>query len=338
MTRDQIEEVLPGIYRLPIPLRGNPLKELNSYLIRGTGKEGKNLLIDTGFRTEECRRELLEGLALLDVSMARTDILLTHLHADHAGNAPDLIEGDNRVYMSNVDRKIMTGHRTGKAMDEIHMGRVERMRKNGVGEKVLQEMFASAPSRTLAANSVFSDYTPVFEGDVLQAGGYRLRAIETPGHTPGHMCFFIEGTGAMILGDHVLFDISPNITDWAGVEDSLGDYLKSLDKIDRYEVTIPLPAHRKPGDFHERVAALKAHHDRRLEECRGIVARLGKAHLYDIAGNMTWRIRADSWETFPAPQRWFALGECMAHLDHLVLTGAVRRHEEDGICWYEAVG
>lgn len=45
MTVDQIEEVLPGIYRIPVPLKGNPLKELNSYLIRGD----KNLLVDTAF-------------------------------------------------------------------------------------------------------------------------------------------------------------------------------------------------------------------------------------------------------------------------------------------------
>ncbi len=48
-----------------------------------------------------------------------------------------------------------------------------------------------------------------------------LRAIWTPGHTPGHFCFEVCGTGAMLLGDHVLFDIAPNITDWWDVPDSL---------------------------------------------------------------------------------------------------------------------
>lgn len=51
----------------------------------------------------------------------------------------------------------------------------------------------------------------------------------------------------MLLGDHVLFDITPNITDWWDVPDSLGDYLRSLDKIAAYPVTLPLPGHREAG-------------------------------------------------------------------------------------------
>ena len=41
------EEIMQNIHRIPVPLPGNPLKELNAYLIRG---KDRNLLIDTGFR------------------------------------------------------------------------------------------------------------------------------------------------------------------------------------------------------------------------------------------------------------------------------------------------
>ena len=119
------------------------------------------------------------------------------------------------------------------------------------------------------------------------------------------------------------------------MEDALGDHLQSLDKIDQYDVTIPLPGHRGSGDLHQRIAALKAHHGTRFEECRRIVEHLGHGKLNDIAGSMKWRIRADSWETFQAVQKWFALGECLAHLDHLVLAGEILRHEE--VIWYEAL-
>ena len=50
-----VEETLPNLWRIPVPLPGNPLKELNSYLIMG---KGENLLIDTGFRRAECRDAL----------------------------------------------------------------------------------------------------------------------------------------------------------------------------------------------------------------------------------------------------------------------------------------
>lgn len=335
MTTEDIQEILPGIYRIPVPLTGNPLKELNSYVIRG--KKDRNILVDTGFRREDCREAVLSGLKLLGIRMEDTDILLTHLHADHSGNAADLLCEGRKAYIGEIDQVHLAGHERMSGSKNSHWMKAERLRRHGVRRDILQEMFDHAPSRTMAGKEGVITYTPLKEGEELAAGDYVLKAIHTPGHTPGQMCFDIVGTGAMILGDHVLFDITPNITDWEGVEDSLGDYLASLDKIAQYDVTIPLPGHRKPGDFHGRVAALKAHHRARLEECYGIVAGMEHAQLYEIAASMKWRIRADSWETFPAGQKWFALGECLAHLDHLVVTGRMRRHEEEASIWYETI-
>ncbi len=77
-----IEVMFPNFYRLEIPLPQNPLKYLNSYLIKG---QGRNLLIDTGFNQEVCKNALLDGLRTLEVSLEETDIFITHLHADHSG-------------------------------------------------------------------------------------------------------------------------------------------------------------------------------------------------------------------------------------------------------------
>ena len=354
----RIIEVLPGIYRIPVPLAGNPLKELNSYVIKGNREGGgaKNLLIDTGFRTEECRTTILDGLKELGIHMEETDILLTHLHADHSGNAADLICDGNRVYMGETDIKCLLGSRlegSGRkphsaqwevtdshSFGTLHRLRMERYRQNGISNAMLEEMSRSTPSRTMAADPMFSDYTPLKEGDRIHVGDYQLNTISVPGHTPGQLCFEIEGTGAMILGDHVLFDITPNITDWAGVEDSLGDYLDSLKKIDKYDVMIPLPGHRAAGDFHGRIKAISEHHQRRLDECRQIIRELGrekgKARLYDITGRMKWKIRADGWDNFPPAQRWFALGECLAHIDYLKRQGQIGEHWDGGSVWYEA--
>lgn len=333
MTIEQIEKVLPDIYRIPVPLSGNPLKELNSYVICGKG--GRNLLVDTGFRTEECRQAVLDGLSLLGIRMEDTDILLTHLHTDHSGNAPDLICEGGKVYIGAIDQKLMSGMERMSVSNNSHVMKRNRFKKHGVQERILDEMFAKAPSRTMAGREGVIEYTPVQDGECLKAGQYTLRAIQTPGHTPGHMCFLIEDTGAMLLGDHVLFDITPNITDWFCTEDSLGDYLASLDIIDQYEVSIPLPGHRRRGDFHSRIAELKKHHEARLEECVEIVSHLSHAQLYEIAGHMKWKIRAADWDSFPAGQKWFALGECMAHLDHLVKTGRMKCHDDGSEVWYE---
>ena len=88
-----IEQIFPNFYRIAVPLPGNPLKELNSYLIRG---QGQNLLIDTGFRQEECRMALQEALDTLGIRVEQTDVLLTHLHADHSGLS-DVLSGESRT-------------------------------------------------------------------------------------------------------------------------------------------------------------------------------------------------------------------------------------------------
>ncbi|HSJ58749.1 MAG TPA: MBL fold metallo-hydrolase [Anaerolineae bacterium] len=42
------------------------------------------------------------------------------------------------------------------------------------------------------------------DGDVLEVGTLRFQVLHTPGHTPGHVCFYEAGAGAVFDGD-VLF-------------------------------------------------------------------------------------------------------------------------------------
>ena len=94
------EEICKNIYRIPVRLTGNPLKELNSYLIKDPDR---SLLIDTGFRRSECREDLLAGLAELGVYLEDIDIFLTHLHSDHSGLAAELIAPGGKVYIGEID-------------------------------------------------------------------------------------------------------------------------------------------------------------------------------------------------------------------------------------------
>ena len=82
----------------------------------------------------------------------------------------------------------------------------------------------------------------------------------------------------------------------------------------------------------ERIEALLAHHERRLAETEALLAEHPGMTAYETAGKMRWKIRAASWEEFPPSQKWFAVGECMAHLDYLRLRGRIRR-EMDGEVW-----
>ena len=139
----------------------------------------------------------------------------------------------------------------------------------------------------------------------------------------------------MILGDHVLFDISPNISDWAEMEDSLGSYLESLKKIDKYDVKCPLPGHREMGDFHGRIEELLEHHEARLKECMDIIDLCHGATAYEVTKRLTWHVRAKDWDSFPMGQKWFAMGECLAHLEHLEKLGRIKRREQENKVLFE---
>ena len=114
--------------------------------------------------------------------------------------------------------------------------------------------------------------------------------------------------------------------------DALGSYLASLRAVRDLPVRLALPGHRGRGELAPRVDALLEHHARRLEELRAILRKEPGLTAYQAAGRMRWRIRASSWEDFPLAQKWFAVGECMAHLDYLRLRGLAAR-DWDGAVW-----
>ena len=141
----------------------------------------------------------------------------------------------------------------------------------------------------------------------------------------------------MFLGDHVLFDITPNITTWLGFSDPLGTYVHSLMDISIFDVRLPLPAHRGvSGTMAERVGKIIEHHGARIREMIGILEKNPKLTAYELSGLMTWRVhgKSPSWADFPLQQKWFAVGETAAHLEYLLVRDRVRREIDDGVYRY----
>ena len=310
------EEVLENIFRIPVTLPDNPLKELNSYLIRDPER---SLLIDTGFCQPACKEALLSGLGELGVDPASVDVFLTHLHADHSGLSSDIAGEDRRILISDVDGKWLENLPVaGERWDWL----MTRYTLAGMPPEMVEEISISNPAIRYAPPRS-AKYTLVNDGEVLNVGGYSLQCILTPGHTPGHMCLWDKRLGLMFTGDHILFDITPNITAWPSTEDSLGDYLDSLRMISEYPVKTALPGHRKPGDFHKRIGELILHHNVRLAEVESIISSEPGLTVYAIAGKMRWKIRSNNWDEFPISQKIFAVGECLSHLDYLRIRGII---------------
>ena len=166
-------------------------------------------------------------------------------------------------------------------------------------------------------------------------GGYLFECIETPGHTPGHICLYESSKKVFICGDHILFDITPNITLSSEERNPLKEYLISLDKVYSLEVELVLPGHRSIlSSQKERIQELKQHHQTRLEEVVSILAE-GKQNAFQIASQMTWDISYKSWDLFPPAQKLFAFGEALAHLKYLEEEGEVGwEAEQQGIMFF----
>ena len=319
-----IEELFPDLYRIEIPLPGSPLKALNSYLLRG---DGRFFLIDTGWNHAECRQVMLSSLEQLGVDLAKTDFFITHLHADHIGLVGTLVTPDSKVYFGEIDAGIANLSREKRELRQQKI--FDTFAANGFPEDQLKESEARHPGRRFRGSKPVT-YSPVKDGDNLNIGDYHFRCVETPGHSPGHMCLYDAEKKILVSGDHILFDITPNIAYWVDMENSLKLYLQSLKKVNGLDVAHVLPGHRSLMNNHtQRIKELEEHHRNRIAE---VISSLsdGEKSVFQVAPDITWDIDCDSWEKFPSQQKWFAFGETLAHLKYLEAEGRICSDENGG--------
>jgi glyoxylase-like metal-dependent hydrolase (beta-lactamase superfamily II) len=178
------------------------------------------------------------------------------------------------------------------------------------------------------------DFYLLREGDEIRIGGYFFRCVETPGHTRGHMCLYEPEAKILLSGDHLLEEITPNISRWSENADALGEFLKSLDKIGRYDIKVVLPGHRNVfSHIRQRIEELLGHHQARNQEILSVLKK-GRQSAYEVASQVTWDIDLDLWEDFPVPQKWFATGETLSHLQYLERRGEVKREWKEGKAFY----
>jgi glyoxylase-like metal-dependent hydrolase (beta-lactamase superfamily II) len=112
-----------------------------------------------------------------------------------------------------------------------HIQAVPQLRDAGYSVGVTAQDAAMLPS-----------YDEVIDDDaVIDVGRLRLRTIHTPGHTPGSMCFKLEGHPVLFSGD-TLFPGGPGNTSFEG-----GDFPTIIESIDRKLFTLPADTLVLPG-------------------------------------------------------------------------------------------
>lgn len=313
-----IDKISEDIYRIEIPLPDSPLRFLNSYVIKGSDR---NLVIDTGLNRKECSDAMLMGLKEIGVNLNHTDFFITHMHADHVGLISRLVKDGTKVYSNQYDTHWFDSN--------VHWNPlIKFLQMNGFPEDELKLAFESHPGYQYGPEWK-PDFVFLKEGDILKVGQYRLRCIETPGHTKGHMCLYDLEKKIFFSGDHLLLDITSNIQSLSDDRNPLKEYLESLDKVSGLDIEIVLPGHRSIfKNFRDRIQELKDHHEKRADEVLSILKKKSQT-AFEVASQMHWDIVFDSWSLFPVMQKWFAVGEALAHLKYL---------EEKGMIGWEQMG
>jgi glyoxylase-like metal-dependent hydrolase (beta-lactamase superfamily II) len=322
-----VEQVRSGLWSVPVPIPNNPLRYVLVYAFE---TDRGPYLIDAGWNTDDAYNTLVAGLGRAGFAIGDVQgVLVTHIHPDHYGLAGRIRQASGAwVALHPADAGLIEERYEEPTLLLEKMGALLR-RDGAPPDEVDSLQNASMPVRPWVTTAI-PDIL-VEDGDKPDVPGWDLTAIWTPGHSPGHLCFWDGGNRLMLSGDHVLPRITPNISfhPQAG-PNPLGDFLSSLDKVGAYDADEVLPAHEyRFDDLGKRVNELKAHHQNRFDE---VITAIRTAHttVWAIAGQMTWN---KPWDQIVGWTRRAAAGETLAHLRYLETRGVVQEEIGEPSHW-----
>jgi glyoxylase-like metal-dependent hydrolase (beta-lactamase superfamily II) len=339
-TEEGAHPVAPGVHRIPLPLPSDGLRAVNVYAIEaGTGL----VLIDSGWALANALDQLKRSLAAIGAGLPDVrQFLVTHMHRDHYTQAVEvrrllrtpiaLGEGEK----PSIDGLLSADFRPLRAQLAI-------LRAAGAAPVAdrLAEFASGVPAlRTGATVGAALGYEAPDEWicgqQVFDIGSRTLTAVETPGHTRGHVVFADTEAGLLFAGDHVLPHITPSIGfQEAPSAEPLREYLQSLSVVRQLPDMRLLPAHGPVSpSTHARIDELTEHHAHRLRIMADVLSG-GERTGYDVALSVAWTSRQRKLGELDLMNQMLAICETVYHLDLLVAQGtAVSQVGEDRIRRY----
>jgi len=309
-----ITEIALGVLwlRLALPFQ---LDHVNIYLISdGAGWAA----LDTGVGDLRTRTVWESVLAEQLGGRPITRLIVTHSHPDHVGLAGWFAERfGTELYMSQIEYLFAQNsmHNPEAVASATH---ADFYRQHGLNQAAIDSAMGRGRAYTRLTSGLPSSYHRLVAGDRLAIGGRQFEVLSGGGHSPEQLMLLNREEGLFFAADQVLARISPNIGvwPWEPLADPLGDYLQSLDALQKSvpDDVLVMPAHNLPFyGLHQRIADLKRHHQLRCDE---------------IASACTGAPRTVA-EVLPvlfpraldAHQAGFAFGEVLAHVNYMVRRG-----------------
>jgi glyoxylase-like metal-dependent hydrolase (beta-lactamase superfamily II) len=318
VQRGAVEQVVPGMWSVPVPIPHNPLGHTLVYVFetpRGP------VLVDAGWDDPTSWQILSDGIAATghDVSDVY-GVLVTHMHPDHHGLSGRIQEDSGCwVAMHPDDTKIVAY----RGDDEEWLVQTSAVLLDaGADEAELAKVPAPTGEFRRPDPGVVAD-RELHDGEQVDVPGWSVHAVWTPGHSPGHTCFRVSGPDLLLSGDHVLPGITPHIGLYNPQDplyDPLGDFLQSLRKVDGFALQEVLPAHQhRFTGLSTRVMEMIGHHLERLESIEQTLAT-GPHTTWHIAVSMPWN---RPWKEIPVLMKRAAVSEALAHIRYLERRGRV---------------
>jgi glyoxylase-like metal-dependent hydrolase (beta-lactamase superfamily II) len=205
-------------------------------------------------------------------------------------------------------------------------------RAHGLDEARIDGMKVFAGAYRRLISELPQTFRRIMPEERIPVGDRQWRILIGHGHAPEHASLFSEQGNILIAGDMVLPRISTNIS-VRPVEPEGNPLARFLESLDRFAAlphdTLVLPSHGLPfRGMHARIAQLKQHHAERLEELR---AACSEPRCARELVPVLFRRKLDD-------RAWyFAMGECIAHLNYLMHAGALERSRgSDGVLRFAA--
>ena len=328
----EVVDIAPGVLRSQLPIQMPGLGHVNMYILED---EHGAAVVDPGLPTPASWRAIQDRLQKAGIPLKRVHtVVVTHSHPDHFGGARRLSKE------TGADIVTHEAFRNWFVPDTEEHDSETPPQPSGPPWTRPTPWGGEPPRPPLKRRIIFrlgrsrmAPPTPtrkVRDGETVSLAGRDWVAVHTPGHTPDHLCLFDAEAGLFLSGDHVLPTITPHIGGITPLDDPLASFFASLDRVAALEgVGTVLPAHGHPfDDLAGRVAAIRRHHEERLDVLRAAAMAAGPSTV-DVLSKSLFK-----------PRSWgpMADSETFAHLEHLRIAGEAECWEEGGRLVYRVAG
>jgi glyoxylase-like metal-dependent hydrolase (beta-lactamase superfamily II) len=312
------ERVLPGLWRLRLPLPWPGVPHCNAWAIAaGDGI----VLVDTGMHEPDSMAQLERAMDQVGLRLEQVHLLVcTHAHSDHWGQAAPIRDRTLCDFWMHRRPEPPRDENGGERSSALAR-RIEVARQSGVPEaaiKAFVERVKDMPSGVAREIEPDRELVPGVEVET-DLGTWIV--YETPGHTPSHICLFQAERRLLISGDHVLGRISL-FFDYGYTPDPVSEFLGSLHRVDVLDARLALSGHGKPFvDVHGHIEGNRKLVGERIEATLTALAA-GPRTALEIAPEIYG-------EPISFHNGAWLLTQTLCYLHHLELAGRTRK-EPDG--------